>query len=110
MNFYFENDLGINETLIYWLTARWKLSLKKVRFILIAIWYTRKTSFIFASLFGNEEGIWVKQSLERWVSGWNHMFAKHAYVLKRTGGSNPPLSAESTFKEKRFKIKSRGVA
>ena len=30
---------------------------------------------------------------ERWVSGLNQQFAKLSYVITRTGGSNPPLSA-----------------
>jgi four helix bundle protein len=30
---------------------------------------------------------------ERWVRGLNQQFAKLSYALKRTGGSNPPLSA-----------------
>ena len=34
----------------------------------------------------------LHQNIESWVSGLNQQFAKLSYVLKRTGGSNPPLS------------------
>ena len=34
---------------------------------------------------------------ERWVSGLNQQFAKLSYVSKRTGGSNPPLSASKKY-------------
>ena len=37
------------------------------------------------------------QYQERWVSGWNHRFAKPTYGSFCTGGSNPPLSANFFF-------------
>ena len=38
---------------------------------------------------------WDQVGLESWVSGWNQQFAKLSYGLYCTGGSNPPLSAQT---------------
>ena len=40
------------------------------------------------------EFLYLRSLLERWVSGLNQQFAKLSYVITRTGGSNPPLSAQ----------------
>jgi hypothetical protein len=47
--------------------------------------------------------------LERWVRGLNQQFAKLSYALKRTGGSNPPLSAvfKRTFRQSRIRRRPR---
>ena len=37
----------------------------------------------------------IQGILVRWVSGWNQQFAKLPYVITRTGGSNPPLTARN---------------
>ena len=39
--------------------------------------------------------------MERWLSGRKRQFAKLLYGLNRTGGSNPPLSANFTSNELR---------
>ena len=36
----------------------------------------------------------TQKQTESWVSGLNQQFAKLSYGSNRTGGSNPPLSAE----------------
>ena len=42
----------------------------------------------------------------RWVSGLNHQFAKLAYGAIRTGGSNPPHTADE---KDLFSTKTEGV-
>ena len=49
--------------------------------------------YICTSFFRPIEEKEVLSPLERWVRGLNQQFAKLSYALKRTGGSNPPLSA-----------------
>ena len=47
------------------------------------------------SLYDILEFLYLRSLLERWVSGLNQQFAKLSYVITRTGGSNPPLSAQN---------------
>ena len=69
----------------------------------MAIRYDKKNKTLFSHSF-REKLIFIEKgkhkflknnSEVRWMSGWNQRFAKPSYGSNRTGGSNPPLTANT---------------